>query len=69
MIIVYSYHAEMRRKQKGLNKLEVEHILQYAPTIRTSFSGKKIAEDFIRNKLVSVVFIRKENYIKIVTIM
>ncbi len=69
MSIIYSDHAEKRRKQRGLSKLEVEHILEYPSYIKKSFDGRKEAVGKIRNRDVKVVFIEEENYIKIITVI
>lgn len=68
MQIIYSEHAQKRMRQRGIIELEIEHILKYPIMVRNSTDNKKVAIGEIRNKVIKVVFIYKENYIKIVTI-
>ena len=69
MQIIYSEHAIKRMKQRGITNLEIEHILKYPNYIKKSFEGRKEAEGEVRNRLVKIEFIEKENYIKIITVI
>lgn len=69
MRIIYSGHARIRMKQRGLTELDVEFILTYPTYIRKSYESRKIAIGKVRNRLTKVVFIERENYIRIITIM
>ena len=66
MDIVYSDHARKRMKQRGITKLEVEHILKYPTYVKKSF---KEAFGKINKLEVKIEFIQRENYIKIITVM
>lgn len=69
MEITYSDHAEKRIKQRGITKLEVEHILKYPTYIKKSFEGTREVVGIIKNRTMKVKFIEKKNYIKIITII
>lgn len=67
--VVYSGHALKRMGQRGVTELEVEHILRFPDYVRKSFEGRKEAVGEIGSRRVKVVFIEKENYLKIVTVI
>lgn len=69
MKINYSDHAEKRIKQRGITKLEIEHILKYPTYIKKSFEGTKEASGKVRNRIIKIKFIETENYIRIITVM
>jgi len=69
MRVVYSDHALKRMKQRGLTELQVEHILEYPSYVRKSFEGRKEAVGLLEHRIIKVVFVEIENYLKIVTII
>ena len=69
MNIQYSDHAERRIKQRGVTKLEVEHVLEYPFYIKKSFQGRKEAVGEVKGRIIKIKFIEKENYIKIITVI
>ncbi|MDP2946800.1 MAG: DUF4258 domain-containing protein [Nanoarchaeota archaeon] len=69
MEIIYSYHSKKRLKQRGITELDVQHVLKYPIYTKKSFEERKEAVGEINNKRIKVIFIEKENYIKIITIM
>nr|MBI4157088.1 DUF4258 domain-containing protein [Candidatus Woesearchaeota archaeon] len=69
MEIEYSDHAEKRIKQRGITKLEVEHILKYPVYIKKSFDGTKEVVGEIKNRTIKVKLAEKKNYIKIITVI
>jgi len=69
MKIDYSDHAEKRIKQRGITKLEIEHILKYPTYIKKSFEGTKEASGEFKNRIIKIKFIETENYIRIITII
>lgn len=69
MDIRYSDHAEKRMKQRGITKLEIEHVLKYPTYIKKSFEGTREAVGTIKNRTMKVKFTEKENYIKIITVI
>ena len=69
MDIVYSDHAKKRLRQRGITELEVEHVLSYASYKMKSFEGRKTAVGEINNRKIKVVFVEKENFIKVITVI
>lgn len=69
MNIVYSEHAILRMKQRGITSLEVEHVLQYPMYIKKSSEERKEAVGIVGNKAIKIKFIAIENYIKIITVI
>lgn len=68
MNIRYSDHAEKRIKQRGITKLEIEHVLSYPLYTKKSFEGTKEVVGTLKNRTIKIKFIEKKNYIKIITI-
>lgn len=69
MEIVYSDHAKKRMKQRGIEEWEIEHLIKYPSYIKKTFGERREAIGEIRNREVKIVFIKEENYIKIITII
>lgn len=69
MNITYSEHAEKRIKQRGLTKLEIEYVLSNPIYLKKSMDGKKETIGEIRGRGVKIVFIERENYINIITVI
>jgi len=69
MQIVYSYHARKRMKQRGITELEVRQVLEFPNYIKKSFESRKEAVGEVNNREIKVVFVEKENYIKILTVI
>ena len=69
MDIIYSDHAKKRLRQRGITELEVAHILNYPNYVKKSFENRKMAVGEINNRKVMVVFVEKENFIKVITVL
>ena len=69
MDIVYSDHAKKRLRQRGIAEFEVENILRFPQYVRNTFEGLKEAVGNSNNREIKIVFVRKENYIKVVTVL
>lgn len=69
MEIIYSDHAKRRLKQRGITHLEVEFILNHPNYVKKSFEGRKEALGKVKNRNLKVIFIEKEKYIKIITVI
>jgi uncharacterized DUF497 family protein len=69
MKIVYSEHALKRLKQRGITELEVNHVILYPQYVKKSFEGRKSAVGEINKRQIKVVFVEKENYLKVITII
>jgi len=68
MRIIYTDHARLRLNQNGLTELEIEHALTYPKQVKKSFKDRMIAIGTVKNREVKIVFVKRQNYIKIVTI-
>ncbi len=69
MDVVYSHHAKKRLKQRGIEEWEVEHLIKYPSYTKKTFDGKIEAVGEIKNRETKIVYVKKENYIKIVTMI
>ncbi len=69
MRIIYTYHAKKRMKQRGLNSLHVEYILNHPDYVKNSIDNTKEATGSIENRSIKVVFVVIENYINIITVI
>ena len=69
MHIVYSNHAKRRLKQRGMTTLEVEFVLQHPNYIKKSLEGRKEAVGHVKNRIIKIVFVEIENYIKVITVI
>lgn len=69
MFILYSDHALKRLRQRGIPQWQVEDVLTYPISVKNSYDGRKEAIGVIDSREIHIVFIRTENYIKIITII
>tara|TARA_Y100000310_G_C20437197_1_gene694308 strand:- start:421 stop:630 length:210 start_codon:yes stop_codon:yes gene_type:complete len=69
MKIILSNHAKKRINQRGISEIEVQYILKHPIYVKKCFEGKKEAVGQIKNRDVKVVYIEKENYIKVITLL
>lgn len=69
MILFYSFHARQRLKQRGITPLEVRYVLNYPKYIQRSYEGRMIAVGEVQNREIRVIYIERENFIKIITIL
>ena len=66
--IAFSDHAKLRMKQKGMSRLEIVYVLQYAYHVIKTRKGRKVAIGGINNRTIKVVFVETKKHIKIITI-
>lgn len=69
MKIIYSAHAKKRMKERGIEDWEIEHTLRFPSYVRKGFDERREAVAEIRNRKIKVVFIKLDNYIKVVTVL
>ncbi len=69
MNIVYSDHAIIRTKQRGITNLEVEFVLEHPITMTQSPEERILITGFAKNRLIKVVLTKLERYIKIITVI
>lgn len=68
MEIIYSDHAKKRMKQRGIEDWEIEHALKFPSYIKNYSNKKREAIAEIKNRKIKIIFIKLENYIKIITV-
>lgn len=67
MNLVYSYHAKKRKKEREISEEMIKDIIQFPEyTIRRSEEIE--AYKRINNQMTKVVYVNKENYIKVITL-
>lgn len=66
--IKFSYHAEQRRKQRGMSKFQVIETIRRPEYFKKMPDGRKIAVKTIQNRIITVVYIEEENFIKVITV-
>ncbi len=69
MKVIYSDHAKKRMEEREIEEWEVKHLLEFPSHIRKSFNDRMIAVGEIGNKKIEIVFIEKENYKKVITVI
>ena len=69
MKIIYSDHARKRMKERGVEDWEVEQVLNSPEFTKKGFGGKREAVGYSRSRKIKAVFVREENYIKVVTVI
>ena len=69
MNIIYSDHAKRRMKERGIEDWEIEHLLKHPSYIKKSSEGRREAVGESKNRKIKIVFIREDNYIKIISVM
>ena len=69
MNIIYSEHAKKRMKKRDIEEWEVEHVLEFPSYTKKSFDGRIESIGSVKNRTLKIVFIKLENYIKIITVI
>jgi uncharacterized DUF497 family protein len=69
MQIFYTEHSKKRMKQRGITHLETEHILQHPIYVRNLINGRCEAVGEVNNRRIKVVFVRKKNFINVITVI
>jgi len=69
MKLVYSDHAKKRMRQRGITSLEIELVLAHPEYVKKTFEGRKEAFAFVKNRVIRIVFIEVENYIRVITVL
>ncbi|MFH1376816.1 MAG: DUF4258 domain-containing protein [Candidatus Woesearchaeota archaeon] len=69
MNIIYSEHANKRLKQRGISLLDVEHVLEFPDYVKKSLKNMFEAYGEVKGRKLKVVFIKKESYIKVITVI
>jgi len=66
--IIYSKHAIFRLYQRGISKEQAEQVLEHPDYIISKADNTKKAVKQVSNNIITVIFIEKENYIKVITV-
>ena len=67
MKLIFSFHAKKRLKERNINERDVQEVIELPEY--TLKRGKEIeAYKKIKDKMMKVVYVRKENYIKVITL-
>ena len=67
--IIYSKHAEQRRKQRGFSPFVVEHILAHPKMTKKRLDNLTEVVGIFQQRSVIIIYLEKETYIKIVSII
>jgi len=67
MHLSYSFHAIQRMKQRGITDLEVRHVLEYPARIKKTHRIE--AHGIVNHRAIKVVYVKKDNYLRIITVM
>jgi hypothetical protein len=65
--IVFSNHAENRRKQRGLNKEHIFLVITHPEYVKR-INDKRIAVKTIYERTITAVYVEDEAFIKVITI-
>ena len=68
MDIAYSDHAKKRMKERGIEDWEIEQVIKFPAYIKRRTDGKIEANAEIKNRLLKIVYVRLQNYIKVITL-
>lgn len=69
MDIVYSDHVRKRMRQRGIEDWEIEQVLISPKWVKKSFDGRKVALGEIKQRMLKVVYLDEESYIKVISVM
>jgi uncharacterized membrane-anchored protein len=66
---IFSEHAEKRRRQRGLTKIEMQYTIEHHKYQKKRKDGISEVIGTIRNRTIKIAYKEKENYIKIISVM
>ena len=66
--IVYTSHAILRRFERDISEKDVEFVISKPDYVRTNFDGRKIATRRIGDRTINVIYLEKENLIRVITV-
>jgi len=66
--VIYSKHAILRMYQRDISESLVESALKYPDYTISRADGTKKTIKSLANATITIVFVEKENYIKVVTV-
>jgi uncharacterized DUF497 family protein len=66
--IRFSFHAEQRRKERGLNKPQIIAVIEQPEYFKKMPDGRKIAVKTVQNRTITVVYFEEEKFIRVITV-
>jgi len=66
--IKFSFHAEQRRKQRGMSKAQIIAVIEQPEYFKRMPDGRKVAVKRIQNRAITVVYVEEEKLIRIITV-
>lgn len=69
MRIDYSAHANMRMRIRGISKQHVEYVLNHPQDITPTQNGCWSVIGRVENRTITIVMVRGQKHIKIVTVI
>ncbi|MBW2994802.1 DUF4258 domain-containing protein [Candidatus Woesearchaeota archaeon] len=66
--VIFSQHALLRMLERDFNEKTVLYVIQNPDFVRKSYSERKIVIKRLNGKIVHVILIEKESFIKIITV-
>jgi len=66
--VKFSFHAEERRKQRGITELQIIDVIQRPEYFKRMLDGRKVAVKIIQNRTITVVYREEENFIRVITV-
>ncbi|MBI3412550.1 MAG: DUF4258 domain-containing protein [Candidatus Aenigmarchaeota archaeon] len=66
--IIFSGHANDRRKARGISFAEIEATINYPDYLKTGQTGRKVAVKDVRGRSITVVFAEEESYLIVITV-
>lgn len=69
MYIEFTDHAKFIMNERGAEEDDIEYILRYPDYIKKSFAERLIAVGKWNKKPIKIVYVKQENYIRVLTII
>ena len=67
--VIFSDHAEKRRKQRGFTNIEVECVIKSPFHKKKRFDGRTEIIGNIKNRRIKVIYEEEKNYLNIISLM
>lgn len=64
----HTFYSMKRQKQRGITDMMIEEVLKYPDMLITTFDNRKVVTKEVNYRTITVVYIEKENYIRIITL-
>lgn len=67
--VIFSDHAEKRRRQRGFTSIEIEFVIERPQYKKKRLDGRIEVFGVVKSRQIKVIYEEKESYLKIVSIM